>query len=302
MSRYRGIQTDIWDNEWFAEQDKDLQFYWLFLLTNQWTENSGIYRMREGIEALYCHGDRTVVARWRESLSTEGKARFEGNWVYIPTYVEKQATPNVPMWKSMLDQIANAPAKFVEDWLKRYESEIPDSCEDRLRTVKAQCGHGDGTVQAGCDNVNVNVNVNENENGNGEAKNLSFQQGNDSPQTVRERWKEVIENPHCWNSSLLQPGTDYLDRVVDHHSDVWNVKPAKKTTMLVKRILQCSLEYRDEGKTVVLDMIRKAHRLSEDDAWWRNGTDLKWILSEEVFEKLLRADDPRENNEGKVWT
>ncbi len=276
MSRYRGIQTDIWDNEWFVEQDKDIQFYWLFLLTNQWTEHSGIYRMRQGIDALYCHGDRTVTARWRNTLTNAGKAYFEDNWVYIPTYVEKQATPNVPMWKSMLDQIKNAPSKYVQDWIDRYESEIPDACSDRVSTVKARCGHGEGTVPLRSDNENVNENVNENEKGNG------F-----SPLSRMERLEAVAESPH-YQAELTETDRDDIAEIIEHYQDVTGRNDDPGSNKFIGRVCE---RLANNGKVEIKSVIDKAHRLGEQDDYFA-GITLCSLLSPDKFNEILAKPDP----------
>lgn len=88
----RIIHTKIWKDEWFASLSKDAKFLWLYLLTNEKLNISGIYELTDR-EMTFDLGEDIDIGV-KEELRP--KAMFYKNWVFIPNIEKYNSYRNAP--------------------------------------------------------------------------------------------------------------------------------------------------------------------------------------------------------------
>ena len=107
----RIVHTKVWKDEWFVNLSKDAKFLWLYLLTNDKINISGIYELTE----REIHFDLGTDISQKVKDELKPKANFYKNWVFIPNVEKYNSYKNAPTnQKAFTKEINDIPNEIIQ--------------------------------------------------------------------------------------------------------------------------------------------------------------------------------------------
>lgn len=111
--KYRYIQTDIWNESWFAELSPKAKLVYLHLLTNPSTNNSGVYIKREKAIAFECGLDD--VGKYLKELQDRGEVVLYEDYVVVLRHPEFQKwTTSASIAQAIISDLESTPNEVIE--------------------------------------------------------------------------------------------------------------------------------------------------------------------------------------------
>jgi len=134
----------MWDDGWFSKQDRETQLFWIFLLTNQNTEPSGLYQLNRKVGQAYLSFDDALWTRCQQAVGDAKRAVFHEEWVLIPRFIEHQPTPNPSVWRRIMKQVQGTPKCLLDIWKEHNAHRVPTACQQDGDSLLYGDGDGDG--------------------------------------------------------------------------------------------------------------------------------------------------------------
>jgi len=107
----RIVHTKVWRDEWFVNLSQEAKFLWLYLITNDKINISGIYEITDR-EIKFDTGIE-ITESIKEELKP--KALFFKNWVFIPNVDKYNKYRNAPTnQKAFETEMSNIPDDIIE--------------------------------------------------------------------------------------------------------------------------------------------------------------------------------------------
>jgi hypothetical protein len=114
----RIIHTKLWKDQWFVSLSKDAKFLWLYLLTNEKINISGIYELSDREILFDTSLDTSVLGSVKKELSP--KALFFKGWVKITNVERYNSYRNSPSNQTAFEREMS----YLSDTIKK-ELETP---------------------------------------------------------------------------------------------------------------------------------------------------------------------------------
>jgi hypothetical protein len=76
MARFRKIETDFWNDAFIEERTPEDRYFFIFLLTNPYTKQCGIYEITHKKIADLLGYDRSVIKSLIERFEGYGKIKY----------------------------------------------------------------------------------------------------------------------------------------------------------------------------------------------------------------------------------
>lgn len=106
------VNTRIWNDSWVSEIDPLAKLLFVYFITNEHTNLSGIYELPLKVAGVETGVDVTMIPKMMPLLS--GKVFYEQGWVIIKNFTKHQNTEN-PKIKAAIDrELASVPAHILE--------------------------------------------------------------------------------------------------------------------------------------------------------------------------------------------
>lgn len=112
MSKFRYVNTAIWNDDWFAELDPIEQHLFLYLLLNDQTNMAGVYQLSLRKAAFETGIDQEKLKKILDRFAADGKAFFELGYIVMKNWLKNQM-PNTKQWMAIIHGVNSLP-----DWLQ----------------------------------------------------------------------------------------------------------------------------------------------------------------------------------------
>lgn len=110
MAQFRNIKCKTWSDNWFTELSSEQKLLWLFLLTNQYVHNSGIYEIpRTWLATMSGVAQADEIL---EQFIQEGKVEYKEGWLFIRNFLLYQ---NLNSLRPDKDGVVKEIVNFLRD-------------------------------------------------------------------------------------------------------------------------------------------------------------------------------------------
>ena len=125
MLKYRIVHTKFWSDNYIASVDPLEKLLFLYFITNQYTNISGIYELPLKQIAMDTGIDRDNLEKvFLPRLAIANKIYYADGWIKVVNFQKWQNTKSVTVQKGIENEIAMVP-KNVLDKLKSMEYAYP---------------------------------------------------------------------------------------------------------------------------------------------------------------------------------
>jgi len=113
--KHRYIQTDIWNESWFADLTPGAKLVYLHLITNPSTNNAGVYIKREKAIAFESGIDNDEVENYLKELQERGEVIIHDDYVIILRHPEFQKwTTSISIAQAIISDLDSIPPEVIE--------------------------------------------------------------------------------------------------------------------------------------------------------------------------------------------
>ena len=112
MAKFRYVNTQIWEDEWFISLDALEQHLFLYFLTNPSTNITGIYQIPLRRMQYDTGMDQEKIKKIIMRLSADGRIFYEQGWVIMKNW-HKHQTLNPNQMRAVVTHFNSLP-----DWLR----------------------------------------------------------------------------------------------------------------------------------------------------------------------------------------
>lgn len=111
--KHRYIQTDIWNESWFAELTPEAKLVYLHLLTNPSTNNAGVYIKRQKAIAFECGLDDVGI--YLKELQDREEIVLYKDYVVVLRHPEFQKwTTSDSIAQAIISELESTPKELIE--------------------------------------------------------------------------------------------------------------------------------------------------------------------------------------------
>lgn len=303
---YRTLKVGLWHDSWVDGLDPEAKLYWVWLLTNEHTQPSGIWEMKPGTGAFELGLDYSLCKGYREAFQSDGKAFFRGSWVLITGYVRHQPNSPPKVWQKITKSVLSAPDGVAKAWFEANRDIVEaldgDSYADQKSTLtKAMDSLCKGYAKAMDRDTRVETETEtETEGERARDKSRGASPNDPPPPSPPENQRERIsEDPD--GLSYMPKAEDeqgVVEDALECYRNTWSKPGYTLRHSTRSQIMERHREFRDRdlpeahGGRPVEYVIVKAHRLYENgDEFYGQNCALKSLTKPDMFENVFEAQE-----------
>lgn len=177
MAKNRMINTKMWNDNYFISLDPIEKLLFIYFLTNNKTNISGVYEIPLKIAAAETGIDQDAIENILTRFEDSGKMKYENGWVAIKNFIKHQDQRSATVKKGIENELEKAP-ETLRNWLN-----------DRVCI-----GYIGGMDTLSYPNPNLNPNSNPNLNGNDDGDSHNCNEDNTkqpSPRKKKTKTKDI---------------------------------------------------------------------------------------------------------------
>lgn len=154
MAKQRYVNTKFWNDTYISVLDPIEKLLFIYFLTNEHSNISGIYELPLKIIAVETGIDASMLDKILPRLNE--KILYTKGYVVIKNFVKHQETPSEQVKKGIANSLKEIPKEFLEDLIRSGSYHIPKDCMDTLSIPPID--------SPSYSNSNLNPNLNSNSN------------------------------------------------------------------------------------------------------------------------------------------
>lgn len=104
----------MWADSWVSDLDPTEKLLWVYLLTNPYTEITGVYELPIRTIAFETGLDKDIARKVIERFERDGKVQYIDGWVVLTNFMRYQNTENIKIQKGIERALSELP-KHVRD-------------------------------------------------------------------------------------------------------------------------------------------------------------------------------------------
>ena len=116
MSKKRYIDTRFWNDNFIVELDPIERYLFLYLLTNEHTNISGVYELPRRVMAFETGLDKEMLDKMLPRF--EPKVLYVDGWICLVNFLKHQATSNIKIRAGIEENIRGVPQKVIDKMVK----------------------------------------------------------------------------------------------------------------------------------------------------------------------------------------
>lgn len=113
MAKNRMINTRFWADSWIVSLDPTEKLLFLYLLTNERTNLSGIYELPLRYIAVETGIDREMIERILTRFENDGKVQYIDGWIYLKNFQKYQNKKNPSIKLGIKREMSSLPASVL---------------------------------------------------------------------------------------------------------------------------------------------------------------------------------------------
>lgn len=200
MAKNRYINIRFWIDNYISNLDPSEKLLFLYLLTNEHIDLSGIYEIPLKVAALQTGLDKEMVLKILERFTADGKIFYVDGWVFVRNFQKHQVkNPS------------------IEQGIKRSLADVPENIRNRINILEQAAGRlVPDWPQAALPNLTL--------------PNLTISKdiGAKAQSSKKLSWEKVQAHPLYQETIKKYPNRDYkyeFDLMVDWWASKRNVPP-----------------------------------------------------------------------------
>lgn len=115
MSKFRQINTKIWDDAWFRSLKSQEKLLFIYLITNPLTELCGIYEITFERIGFDLGLNNKTIQKSFENFELSEKVFYINGWVYIKNFVKHHENCNPNMKKGIQRTLEDIPTEISSE-------------------------------------------------------------------------------------------------------------------------------------------------------------------------------------------
>ena len=129
-NKQRYINTRFWNDSYISELDPIEKLLFIYFLTNEHTNISGIYELPQKIIGIETGIDKSMIHKILPRLKL--KIRYINGYVVIKNFIKHQETPSEFVKKGILNCLKELDTKWLENVVKQGFYILPKEYSDTL--------------------------------------------------------------------------------------------------------------------------------------------------------------------------
>ena len=112
MSKKRYIDTRFWNDNFIVELDPIERYLFLYLLTNEHTNISGVYELPRRVMAFETGLDKEMLDKMLSRF--EPKVLYVDGWICLTNFLKHQSTSSIKIRTGIEENIKDVPQKIID--------------------------------------------------------------------------------------------------------------------------------------------------------------------------------------------
>jgi hypothetical protein len=159
--KYRYVHVSFWTDPIVLEMTPEEKFFFLYILTNPYTTQSGIYEISKKVMAFETGYNLETIEKLLERFEKKGRILYdhETNELYIKNWIKHNWSNSPKVIKAFIEDLQNVKSTRI---LQAFLNSISDD----IKAVLIEYGYSIDTLSIEYGYLNANKNKNKNKNKN----------------------------------------------------------------------------------------------------------------------------------------